>query len=1706
MTRSSILSVSHAAALDAGANYNTISFSTMISNSANRYGLYVMASSSNAVFNSYIQGTTAAFVSGSTGTAISASMLAATNTAGSALALGDGSVNFTLTTSTVRGGATGMGIYLDRGNSGLIALTSNTVSGGSRGVSLGAMSCGAMTCDGNLSISSMIFSGGLTAGATAIDFTGGDFISTFAYVSFADANIGANVNASPLAATSRIAMRSESGGKRGTAYEDDPVGVVDWEDGYPGCATARNVGAGQAYPTITLGLAALPTTLTGHSCVVIRDGATYAEQVTVAGFTNNGSSITIFADPDSGLRPVVSPPALSTAAFLIANASVNIQGIDVVVAQDVPYGVWASSGYASLTRVSVSTSGGLGIYAAAVRVSSWTTIDSSTITAWNAYGLWLDASARMDTVGRSTIQTNSASFAALYLSGASSCTITQSYLANPAGSAATLDTGSHYNTISQSTVVADGVAASALYLLGSDSNTLTGNMVFGGQGNALYLAAGSDYNTVSLSTLAATATNRTALFLDAATNNTIQLVYAQSLGGSGGYVSNASNFSAIRQSTFVSVTSGYYGLLFDNANFSDISDSSIRNPNGTALQIYGVRDTVSRTTMTAGDYGLFLVAAETVAVYDSYIQGSTAAFVNFSTGTSFGGSVLAATSSIGSALALAGGSVNLTITTSTLRAPSSGRGLALNYGSVGLVSLGSVTFTGAARGIEISTQGALFSLAVDSITFRGLASGATAVHFLGGTFVATFTLANFEDASVGANVSAAALDAASRVTMNAQFGVRAGPDYENDPAGLVYWSGYEPYPGCVATNNVGIGKPYATISAALAALPGTLTGHTCVIIQDGRTYAEQVTVRNFVNNGSSLTIMADPASGLTPVVSPPAQSTAAFLIANASVSIQGIAVVIDQSVPYGVWASSAYVDLSSVSVSTNGSLGIYTAGVRISSWSAISYSSVSVWGAHGFWLDGSTRTTVSFSTALNRSNGAHALFLDGGANNAFTTIVASNSFGVAFYSSGSDTNTVTQSFLWGATYGVNLQNGSDYNAISLSTMTGNSTYGFHAQGSDSNTVTQSYMWGGSRGASFLGGADYSAISLSTMIGLASYGINIQNSDSNSVTQSHMWGGLIGVRLFSSVEYTVISLSTMIGNTSNGLFAQGGDSNTVTQSYIQGGDRGAFLTSGSECNAITLSTMIGSAAYGLYATNSDSNVVTLSSMWGGRGGALLDLGADYNIIGFSTIASDNANDPGLYLLGAASNTIADSYVQGSTAAVISGSTGTMISRSVFVATSTTGSALVLSTGSVGLALSSSTLTAPSLGRGLALGEGNVGVVSLGSVTFTGAARGIEIVAQGALFSLAVDSITFRALAQGATAVHFLGGTFVATITLANFESANLGTNVSAAALDGASRLTMNASFGSRAGPAYENDPASLVDWQGYEAYPGCVVASNVGAGRVFTTIQAGVDALPVSLTGHSCVVIRDGATYAEQVTVRNFVNNGSSITILAAPGFAPVVSPPAASTAAFLIANASVNIQGLSVLADQSIPYGIWSSSGYVTLSSVAVSTNGSLGIYEAGVRISSWSAISYSSVTVWNAHAVWLDGSTMTTIGYSTAVNNSETRYAVYLDHARNSAFTVSFASNSSLNGSGIFLSNAGTNTVTQSSAWGGGSGVRLTAGSEYNTFSFSTMIAKTGVNPYGLWMLASDSNTVANCYLRVRGRRFGWISVPTTTASASAP
>ena len=78
---------------------------------------------------------------------------------------------------------------------------------------------------------------------------------------------------------------------------------------------------------------------------------------------------------------------------------------------------------------------------------------------------------------------------------------------------------------------------------------------------------------------------------------------------------------------------------------------------------------------------------------------------------------------------------------------------------------------------------------------------------------------------------------------------------------------------------------YSGIQAALNSFTTVASGAYCVVLQDAQTYNERVTIQNFTNNGSSLTIMVDPVVTVHPVINPPALSTAAFLIMDSTISI-----------------------------------------------------------------------------------------------------------------------------------------------------------------------------------------------------------------------------------------------------------------------------------------------------------------------------------------------------------------------------------------------------------------------------------------------------------------------------------------------------------------------------------------------------------------------------------------------------------------------------------------------------------------------------------------------------------------------------------------------------------------------------------------------------------------------------------------------------
>jgi hypothetical protein len=375
------------------------------------------------------------------------------------------------------------------------------------------------------------------------------------------------------------------------------------------CGVTLNVkqdGSGHA-STIGGALALLPQSLAGNACVAVRDGGTYAEQVDVAGFVNNGFRLHILADPGLiGPAPVVSPPAGSTAAFVIANDSVSLAGIDVAAAAAMPYGVLASSSFASISSVSV---GGSGLAAAGIALSSWSAVAHSSVSVQNAHGFWVSGPG--NTVTASTAAAAGAGFSALYINGASSNTVSGSFILGGAGAALRLDAGAFGNALSLSTVTSAG-GAPALALEDSFSNSVSGSFFFSAGDHAVVLRRGGG-NALAGSTMTSAGAGRAGLWLrqtsgDSVSGCLIRGSTAAAVSGSTAAVLSASVLSASGP--------GAYGLYF-GAGSAGLTVSSIV-VTGPALGygIYldsGSAGAVNLTSVTVLGAGWGLVAASAPA-------------------------------------------------------------------------------------------------------------------------------------------------------------------------------------------------------------------------------------------------------------------------------------------------------------------------------------------------------------------------------------------------------------------------------------------------------------------------------------------------------------------------------------------------------------------------------------------------------------------------------------------------------------------------------------------------------------------------------------------------------------------------------------------------------------------------------------------------------------------------------------------------------------------------------------------------------------------------------------------------------------------------------------------------------------------------------------------------------------------------------------
>jgi hypothetical protein len=236
-----------------------------------------------------------------------------------------------------------------------------------------------------------------------------------------------------------------------------------------------------------------------------------------------------------------------------------------------------------------------------------------------------------------------------------------------------------FNLISQSTMTGASTFPTIDFNTAS-SNTVTGSLITN-SGYAVRFQSSSNNNTIALSSMNSTAVGFSAVYVTGSGQNTL----------SRSYISNPSDT----------------GLLLNTANFNTIDMSTI-------------------VSVAAGRFGVSITASSSNTISASNIQGSTAVYIAASTGTIINSSILVATNTFGDAVHVTSGNVNVTLTSTTLSAPGNGRGVFLNEGNRGTLSLSSVAVSGASYGLFITTQATGASLTISSMTFRNLATGATA--------------------------------------------------------------------------------------------------------------------------------------------------------------------------------------------------------------------------------------------------------------------------------------------------------------------------------------------------------------------------------------------------------------------------------------------------------------------------------------------------------------------------------------------------------------------------------------------------------------------------------------------------------------------------------------------------------------------------------------------------------------------------------------------------------------------------------------------------------------------------------------------------------------------------------------------------------------------------------------------------------------------
>jgi len=1307
--------------LTSNSDHTNISYSTMTSDAAGYYPLYINNCSYSTVANSYVQGSTAAYVVGSIDTGIRSSVFVATNSGGAALAFDGGNTNLDVASSTFRGGSQGAGILLGGGNYGAIDLSSNTISGGKYGLNIDTQALGA-----TLSIASMTFQD-LTSGATAINFLGGQFVSTFTGVAFNSPNIFINVNGRLLNAGSRVTIHNSAGVKNGDAFENDPNGYVDWDDVIPPNSRAVSpTGTVAAINSISgTAMDPLPGELRVSGVVNIALKKTSAPQLCYDNDANSWLSCPAGVYP--GDRLWFSTGTISDPKGQPGTWSWNTAALS-----------WENSATYEVQALAVDKAGNMRSYPGEaspdisfIFVAPQAAVIVSTMGIYDIRNAQQRAMVR-DSAGNLYLAYekpyNGKKRIFLARSADNGATWADTTLA-PVETAGDVAPANTYDQISPALAID---SKDVLHLLFGGSNSVLDPG--GVEPKCVYSSAavpGTSWSPYVKIPAHSYAGVETEFNIAADSRNGLHIAWAgQDCGGSGCLSIRYSSRSADSSNWTPYVPVNYDGREADNPELAiDAKDGvHLLAKRAVSAGTYTTPVIVYSSRAARGGWGSW---TEVFSDAGARHQDSASLAIDSA------GNVMAAWSSADAiqsnpqvkyAVKPYGGtwspsSYVYLISEAPQRDP---RLAADGAGNIYMVWSGSTSANSVVNIKKSVYDGSSWG------PWENLSNGTKSQTS------PRLRWSGWRNNGGGLDVVWNDYDGSSSTATLLAF----------HDTGLTMSSGWAALPrpaGCGDSLDVRkTGIFFNGIQEALDSVPASLSTATCVVIRDAETYSEQVTVKGFGNNGYRLTIMADPTLvSSAPAVSPLSGAKAAFQILNDSVSVQGIKISPSFSLPYGIYASSASVVISSVNMTAGGLIS--AAGILISSFSEVSFSSVAVNSANGLQVTG-FNSRISFDRISNNNGTNPAVSFMGSSSNTMTGNYFSNTIGD----------------------GVNFYAGSNHNDFSLSTVTAVGNRGIQLVDSSSNTLTGLYVSNPSVVALAIAGGMGNKVSQSTVASRGgAYPAFYLGSDWNEVTGTYI-SNPVGIGLI--VEY--------------------GGFNKIGQSRIEGNSEPYY--------AVRLNDTTTNTITGCDISNPLGNGVNFAA------------NAKFNVIDQSTVTSAAAGKYGVYFAGASTNTILNSYVQGSTAAYLTSTTLTIFRGTTLLATSPSGSGLAMSS-SLGLFMATGTVSGGAQGAAVYLAAGNGGKIELASNTINGGKYGLSIDAQPAA-SLVVSSITFQFLTPGATAINFLGGMFVMDFNNAAFISTNIAVNVNASVLNSGSFVNMPGANGPRYGAGYENDlVGSYVYW-------------------------------------------------------------------------------------------------------------------------------------------------------------------------------------------------------------------------------------------------------------------------------------------------------